>query len=614
MQAMQYTAAPFTLSAKPRPVTLTYTQRAPVAASLAATVLLLRDGASGLEVLMTRRSHTASFAPGAYVFPGGKVDAQDAEAHHLATRRATQSDDQLTLAIAAIRECYEELGIALLHPASNEKTEKIAVDSARAAINSIANQGIEQLRRDAPFLPQVAALGLKLSANSVFTLARWVTDRDMPRRFDVPFLVARAPAGQEAVADETEQFEPVWVSPTDALARHAAGQFFMIFPTIRTLERLAAFADANAVLAACAQTEAPLWTSCPRAGVLDGQDHRAMEHDLAFGELSMVRPDGQAAGLTPWSKTVPEGGGAAHDLSWQSERPVQLLKHIARLTAPNPSAMTGPGTNTYIVGTAASGFVVIDPGPALAQHVERLLAACTVGGQPHIKAIACTHSHADHSPAAALLQAACVAAGGGKPAIHGMASAPTARSSAQFTPDVALTHGEALPVLTDTSGPAPLTIALRALHTPGHAANHLCFVLEEDGLLFSGDHILNGSTTVIDPPDGCMTAYLESLDLLAAACAQFELAHILPAHGWVMGSSEHPPAAIIAALKTHRFKREAKVQAALAACPQVRLPEAHTEGALKTLLPHAYADVSKQLWPIATRSLLAHVLRLQKLA
>jgi recombination protein RecT len=117
----------------------------------------------------------------------------------------------------------------------------------------------------------------------------------------------------------------------------------MIFPTVRTLQRMAAYATVDAVLAACAPNgngEAPLWTSCPRAGFLKGEEVRYMESDSPYGELALVCPDGQLV----------------HALDWQSEQPVALLKNVQRLTAPNPSAMTGPGTNTYIVGDAATGY------------------------------------------------------------------------------------------------------------------------------------------------------------------------------------------------------------------------------------------------------------------
>ena len=545
----------------PRPSQLLHPQREPAPPRPAATVLLLRDSPQGVEVLMTRRSLTASFAPGAYVFPGGGIDAQDAAAHGQATRRPTQSDTHLTQAIAAIRESFEELGVLLARRA----------DGSPADASDVA-----ALDRHAPFAAQCAARGLTLAAADVYVLAHWITDRDLPRRFDVPFLVARMPAGQTPVADDAEQFEPVWVRPADALARHEAGQFFIIFPTIRTLQRLQPYPDVAAVLAACA-SERPLWTSCPRAGLLAGKEARYMEHETPFGELELVTPDGQLL----------------HALDWQAEQPVPLLKNVQRLTAPNPGFMTGPGTNSYLVGDPRSGYIAIDPGPADAAHIERLWRAA--GGR--IRYIVCTHSHPDHSPGARPLQALCEPL----PPILGLASQPTARAHSQFSPDRLLQDQELLTLTGQSPDGEITTHTLRAIHTPGHAANHLCLLLEEDGLLFSGDHILNGSTTVIDPPDGDMTAYLDSLDKLDAACAAHDARFILPAHGHVLGSARDT----IAHLKKHRLAREAKVLAVMQADP---------DGTMDDWVAKAYDDVPPRVWPVAKRSLLAHVERIQAMA
>ncbi|MBV7428682.1 MULTISPECIES: MBL fold metallo-hydrolase [unclassified Acidovorax] len=551
----------------PRTTQQLHPHREPVATRPAATVLLLRDAQGepgGLEVLMTRRSATASFAPGAYVFPGGGIDALDAQVHAAADRRPTQSDQHLTQAIAAIRESFEELGILLARHADGRMADA---------------RDIAAIDRQQPLAAQCGARGLRLAADSVYLLAHWTADRDLPRRFDVPFLVARMPEGQEPVADETEQFEPVWVRPADALARHAAGQFFMIFPTIRTLQRLALFTSAQAVLDALAD-EKPLWVSCPRAGTLAGQEARYMEGDAPFGELALVCPDGQIV----------------HALDWQTDRPVPLLRNVQRLTAPNPGVMTGPGTNSYLVGDPATGYIAIDPGPADAEHLDRLWRAA--GGD--IRTIVCTHSHPDHSPGAAPLQAMCTRAGRSAPPILGLPSAPTARAASAFTPDRLLQNNELLTL----EGQAPegkITHTLQVIHTPGHAANHLCLLLVEDALLFSGDHILNGSTTVVDPPDGNMADYLDSLDKLDAVCAAHGVEFILPAHGYVLGDAR----GAIARLKAHRLAREAKVLAAMQALPQ---------GSVDDWVQHAYDDVPPRMWPVAQRSLLAHVERIRMLA
>jgi glyoxylase-like metal-dependent hydrolase (beta-lactamase superfamily II)/8-oxo-dGTP pyrophosphatase MutT (NUDIX family) len=534
----------------------------------AATVLLLRNGPQGLEVLMTRRAMTASFAPGAYVFPGGGIDPADALSHPQAARRATQTDAQLTQAIAAIRESFEELGILLARHADG----RMADDTDITALDRHASA--------AEFAEQCQQRGLTLAADKVYLLAHWVTDRDLPRRFDVPFLVAQMPDGQTPVADDNEQFEPVWVRPANALSRHAAGDFFIIFPTIRTLERLQHFADAQSVLAACVN-EQPWFTSCPRAGWMAGKESRHMEHEPPFGELALTCPDGQIV----------------HHLDWQTDQPVLLLKNVQRLTAPNPGVMTGPGTNSYLVGDPDTGFIAIDPGPADQEHLDRLWRAA--GG--NIRLIVCTHSHPDHSPGAAPLQALC-AEHGHRPPVLGLSSAPTARAHSHFSPDRELNDGELL-VLQGTH----ITHTLRVVHTPGHAANHLCLVLEEDGLLFSGDHVLNGSTTVVDPPDGHMDDYINSLDKLLNACEQDHIEFILPAHGYVLGNlwgEPHDARACIAHLKAHRLKREAKILGVM---------QKHPEGSMDDWVQLAYDDVPPRLWPVAMRSLLAHVERIRSL-
>jgi glyoxylase-like metal-dependent hydrolase (beta-lactamase superfamily II) len=281
---------------------------------------------------------------------------------------------------------------------------------------------------------------------------------------------------------------------------------------------------------------------------------------------------------------------------WQALTPVRLTEHVLRLTAPNPGVMTGPGTNSYLVGHPDTGFTVIDPGLADASHVQRLWQAATHpdGSGGNVLRIVCTHSHPDHSPGAAPLQALCAH----RPPILGMPSATTARAASAFTPDITLSNQE---LLAHTPRAQAADLTLMTLHTPGHAANHVCFLLLEEGLLFSGDHILNGSTTVIDPPDGNMTHYLESLDLLARACAKHQARYILPAHG-------HPipePLDAIARLKAHRLQREAKILGVMQGNPK---------GALDDWLPLAYDDVPSAIWPVAKRSLMAHVERLQALA
>ena len=289
---------------------------------------------------------------------------------------------------------------------------------------------------------------------------------------------------------------------------------------------------------------------------------------------------------------------------WQTSRPVALLRNVLRLTAPNPGVMTGPGTNSYLVGDASTGFTVIDPGPADADHLQRLWQAAMDkdGAGGNILRIVCTHSHPDHSPGAAPLQALCAH----RPPVLGLPSAPTARAASGFTPDRSLLNQELLPHIPCALAaklalnPTDSLHTLQVIYTPGHAANHVCLLLQEDGLLFTGDHILNGSTTVIDPPDGNMADYLDSLDRLAEACTEHQAQYILPAHGHVIDGA----LAAIAHLKAHRLKREAKIEAVMLANPL---------GSLDDWLPLAYDDVDPRIWPVAKRSLLAHVERIYAL-
>ena len=175
-----------------------------------------------------------------------------------------------------------------------------------------------------------------------------------------------------------------------------------------------------------------------------------MEHEAAFGELALVCPDGQIA----------------HPLDWQTERAVPLLNNVQRLTAPNPGVMTGPGTNSYLVGDPRSGYIVIDPGPLDTDHLDKLYRA--TGGD--IRMIVCTHSHSDHSPGARPLQAMCTPT----PPILGLASAPTARAASAFVPDRELFNGELLSLseyAPEADSSYNFKHSLQVVHTPGLPPN-----------------------------------------------------------------------------------------------------------------------------------------------
>lgn len=607
--------------------------REPVTPRPAATVLLLRDHAGRLEVLMTRRSLRASFAPGAFVFPGGVVDAADALAVGCdpalleeATARESAGEHREALhriyAQAALREAWEEVGMLLACRLEDAHRVRLAqstpstpsagspravgpIPASKPAAGASLDPVIAQLARRPVegFASALARHGLRADLERVRSFSHWTTDRDLPKRFDVRFLVAYAPEGQVPVADEGEQFEPCWVHPAEALERHAQGSFALIFPTIRTLRQLASLQTVQAAMEHAEGEFAAgrLWRSCPRGGLVNGEDTRFTEDEPPFAELAMTHPDGRVL----------------HPLHWQHEHPVGLLTYLQRLTAPNPGRMTGPGTNTYLLG-APGRWIVVDPGPAIAAHVERIRQLT----QDRIVCILCTHSHLDHAPAAFALQAAIADQGGARIPILGRPSGATIDTAQHFMPDRILEDGERIQILPDTH--------LRVIHTPGHASNHLCFLIEEDGLLLSGDHIMQGSTVVINPPDGDMRAYLDSL----ADLASLPLRYILPAHGYVLGH----PAQAISALINHRLQREAKVVRALqelhsdqeraslavrtmqpAECASRPLAEAEaayqagTEAgfSVEAIVPRAYAEVAATLYPLAARSLLAHLIKLE---
>jgi len=247
---------------------------------------------------------------------------------------------------------------------------------------------------------------------------------------------------------------------------------------------------------------------------------------------------------------------------------VRLSALVARATAPNPGMMTGPGTNSYLVGT--SELVVLDPGPDDPGHLDALATL----GNGRIRAVVVTHTHPDHAPGAAALAA--------------RTGAPVLGYAARdgFVPTRAVGDGFELRVPGAT---------LRAVHTPGHASDHLCWLLVEERTLFSGDHVMQGSTVVVSPPDGDMAAYLDSLRRLLVLDPP--VARIAPGHGSVIDD----PAATVHALVEHRLAREAAVAGALARVGRATVDE---------LLPVVYADVGEDRHHVARRSLWAHLRKL----
>jgi len=222
----------------------------------------------------------------------------------------------------------------------------------------------------------------------------------------------------------------------------------------------------------------------------------------------------------------------------------ELAPGVRRIVAPNPSMMTGPGTNTYLFGRDA--IAVVDPGPRLKQHIENIVDRA---GAP-IRWILATHTHPDHSPGVRLLAEQTGAD------VLGMPAPPGRHQDASFEPGRVLADGDALQ--TDE-------FTLEAIHTPGHASNHLCFLHVETNWIVTGDHVIDGSTVVIDPPDGNMKQYLESLERVKT----FEPAALLPGHGdrideparvidWIISTNLHASSTGSSSIASNARRRSAR--------------------------------------------------------
>jgi glyoxylase-like metal-dependent hydrolase (beta-lactamase superfamily II)/8-oxo-dGTP pyrophosphatase MutT (NUDIX family) len=545
-------------SAFPAPAPAASTDRPP---RPAATIVVLRDGAGGTEVLLSRRAERGDHNSGAWVFPGGIVEPGDAGAHACcdglddaeASRRLGLPSGGLDYYVAAVRECFEESGLLFARAGQEALVDLDGADAARlgpwrAALHRGGQSVVELCARE----------GLRLAVDRLVYLSHWLTPLGRPKRFDTRFFIAAAPRAQTAAHDGAELVEQLWIAPAEALARSASLK--LLTPTQKTLETIARFADVAAAMA---------WASAPRQvplvmpRVAQGRDgfRPVMPDEYAWAELGRIDPAGH--------------GHGSYDIV--TDQPVRLSERVIRVSAGNGSVMTGPGTNTYLVGGGgAAGWAVIDPGPALDAHVDAIVAAAP----GPIDRIFVTHTHNDHSPATQALKARTGATVLGLAPLHREWQDPT------FAADVMLHGGERI-ALGESSH-------LTVIHTPGHASNHLCYLLEEEKTLFTGDHVMQSSTVVINPPDGDMAAYLESLRSLAT----LDLEWLAPGHGFLMAR----PREAIEKIVAHRLKREAKVVTALAAIGPAPMT---------SLLAEVYDDVPAHLHAMALRSLTAHLLTLQ---
>jgi len=273
------------------------------------------------------------------------------------------------------------------------------------------------------------------------------------------------------------------------------------------------------------------------------------------------------------------------ELAFAYGEPAELSPLIRRVVARNPSAFTLHGTGTYIIGRGQ--VAVIDPGPDDAAHIEALINA--VRGES-VSRIVITHTHRDHSPAAAALQAATGAPtygfgphGSGRPDAEGQGEDVEEGGDMAFRPDQRIGDGDVI---------AGAGWTLEAVYTPGHTSNHLCFALKEEETLFPGDHVMGWSTTIVSPPDGDMRRYMESLEKLTRRQEK----RYWPTHGPAI---DHPVAHVEALIR-HRQGREAQIMACLAD-GIATIPE---------MVERIYVEVPRHLHPAAQRSVLAHLIHM----
>ena len=278
------------------------------------------------------------------------------------------------------------------------------------------------------------------------------------------------------------------------------------------------------------------------------------------------------------------GLSSAH-MAAMEERPTGRIERVAplvrRVLAPNPSPFTYTGTQSFIVGEGE--VAVIDPGPDDAAHVAALVEALA---EERVAWILCTHTHRDHSPASRALQAATGApiVGCAALAVDDEGIASDEAFDPDYRPDRVLAEGESV------SGPG---WRLDAVATPGHTSNHLCFALPETGALFSGDHVMGWSTSIVAPPDGNMTDYLASLAKLAARHDSV----YFPTHG----PAVEDPQAQVLRLIAHRRERENQILA------QLEAGAARISG----IVSNMYREVDPRLHPAAALSVLAHLIDLE---
>lgn len=471
----------------------------------AATLVIVRDGPAGPEVLLTVRPRRLRFMGGATVFPGGSV--APADLHDGWEERSVLRGDDAAAAlglndrraalgsyVAALRETYEEVGLLLAEDPA----------AARAVPRAAAEDG-------GSFLAAIRAADTRLRTDRLVAAGRWVTPFGSPLRFDTRFFAAAAPEGWEPEPDPDEVDSCRWATPSAALTELAAGRVVMAPPTVEMLQRLEGYGSTEKLLG--------------------GISSRGVR-------------------------------GAGNVLS------VRLSPFVHVVLAPNAGMMTGPGTNSYIVGApGGGGTAIIDPATSDEEYVEALLEAAG-----EVRAILVTHRHADHV--------------GGAQVVATRTGAPLrawGEEPAGGVDVVPLRDGESL-----RFG----NVSLEVVHAPGHSSDHVCLFYPDAATLFAGDNVLGEGTAVIAPPDGNMRAFMSTLRRLE----RLDVDRIYPGHFKPLDGGR----AVIRALIEHRERRERIIMEALS----------QRSMTLDELVPVAYEDTPRELHPVARFSALAHLEKL----
>ncbi len=455
----------------------------------AAALILARDSAQGIEVFMMQRTHQAVFLAGAFVFPGGAVDASDRD-DAVAAQCVDGGDvpdidgDGLVYRVAAIRECFEESGLLLAVGEDGAYVELLDAD----VVDRFALLRLKVATGALTLRELCNTEHLRLSVPELAYFSRWVTPLVAPRRFDTRFFVAVGSLAQVPSHDNSETIDHAWIRPADALARHREGAMTLAFATVSTLTVLATFDDTAALMAHVRALTSIIPVLAWPSAAANGR-RMLVADDAAYAEVKKLDPTGQ-------------GTASCEILPGMVTR---LSERVCRLAAPSPSPLTGAGSNTYLVGEGDE-FVVINPGTALDVHLAAILAQ--TGGR--IRSILVTHADAESCQAARMLKEKTGATW------FGMPRSPD--DSCQ--PDRVLLDGEGI----DVAG-----CTLRVLHSQEGDVGQLCYLLEEEQLLFTGGQPLPQAAFMNSPLACDVRSYLASLGILNKP----DIAFIAPGYGFL---------------------------------------------------------------------------------